>query len=502
MVHFKYSERLTRDPAPEIVELYGKPHIELEQESLQFHLAIHKAHCVMLHEQGILDRDTARQIIDALTELQTLGAKALNLRPELNDLFTNTEVHLIEKLGESVGGRLHTGRSRNDFNLTVARMEARAAILDVMDRLLELQGVLLECAETHVETVMPGYTHISQQAQPVTLGHFLAAFFDVFDRDIQRLGEAYAVVDRSSMGGVALAGTGFPINRRRVSDLLGFSNVVENTIDATGSRDFQLQTLAALGITASSLARLAESLLIWNMGEIGMIDLPDEYCSISSIMPQKKNPVALETVRAEVSLVLGRLASALAILKASPLGNSREVGYTDRLVEETGKEVALIIPIMAGLLRGMRVDREVMFRRAAEGFSTTTELADELVRVWGVPFRKAHRIVGYVVGQIALRGGTARDISAEAIAKACADLYGDVFVLSADLVATSIDPAHNVRMRKTLGGPAPSEVKRMLRDRSSVLSGRRADVANRREVLATASRALESAVASLMLPGG
>jgi len=494
MADFKYSERLAHSSAPEILEFYGRPHLASELAALPVHLDIHKAHAVMLCERGILDVATTRALLAVLTELESRGTEALVLRPELNDLHTNTDVYLVERLGEDIGGRLHTGKSRNDFAYTVARMGGREDLLAVSRALLDLQAALLDIGRAHVDTVLPGYTHISQHAQPITLAHFALAFVDAFDRDLERLSQAYAVVNQCPMGGAALAGTGFPLDRARVAQLLGFSGVVENTIDATGGRDFQLQALAALAILTSTLGRLAESLLLWNIAEVGMIELPDEYCSISSIMPQKKNPVSLEMVRAEVSVVSGRFVTAMSVLKGSTLGEGREVGAVDGLVPETARDLRLLLPMMANVLRGMRVKVGVMRQRAAEGFSTVTELADELVRHTGISFRKAHRIVGAAVAHVIAQGGTPADLTAETIGRAAAELYGAPLVVSAEMVARALNPEENVRVRALVGGPAPREVERMLGIRSTAVGARAANVAEREAHLADARRALNATV--------
>jgi argininosuccinate lyase len=294
----RHEQRLRRDPSPLIQQAYGAPHIAADMANFHHHLAANRAHVVMLVECGIVRRADGAALLRALDDLEARGVESVAIRPELNDLFTCTEVQIVKKLGDEVGGRLHTGRSRNDLFLALERMVDREAINRVAEELLALRDTLLRRAREHADTVFPGYTHHSQQAQPITFGHFLLSHHDALARDLERMESAYKRINCCPLGGAALAGTGFQINRERLAEFLGFDGPVENTADGCGARDFQLELAAALAILGSNLGRLAESLILYTSSEFGYIELADEFASISSIMPQKKNPVSLEIVEA------------------------------------------------------------------------------------------------------------------------------------------------------------------------------------------------------------
>jgi argininosuccinate lyase len=400
----RHEQRLKRDPSPLIQEAYGLPHIFADKNNFPHHIAAHRAHVVMLTECGIIPRPDGVAILRGLDDLEAKGVEAIPIRPELNDLFTCTEVQMVRALGEAVGGRLHTGRSRNDLFMGLERMAVREAIGQVIEAVLTLRQTLLERAREHADTVFPGYTHHSQQAQPITFGHFLLSHHDSVQRDVQRLESAYRRTNLSPLGGAAMAGTGFPINRERVADLLGFESLVENTADASGGRDFQLEVAAALAIVGSNLGRLVESLILYTSSEFGYVELADEFASISSIMPQKKNPVSLEIVEAFGARSVGHLTSLFTILKSSTLGMSRELGYCDGELAALTNDVTWALKICNGAVATVRVYPERALRALVEGQSTTTELADMLVRTRGISFRQAHKIVGKAVGRLVERG--------------------------------------------------------------------------------------------------
>lgn len=467
------------------------------EEELSRDLQLHKAHVVMLAEQGILSADTARAILKELLDLERLGAGAMPLDPGLG-LYLSTEKYLVDRLGPDVAGRMHTARSRNDLAPGNGRLYARDRINRIVEALIELKRALLRRAAEHVETVMPGYTHHSQHAQPITFAHYLLATHDAFSRDILRFEQAYAVVNLSPMGGCALAGTGFPINRERVAGLLGFDGIVENSLDATGHVDFLLQTTAAIAIALSNLGRMSEGIYLWNTAEFGMLELADEYCSVSSIMPQKKNPVALEMIRGESILVASQLNGMMGILKALPPGGGREWNYVDRAFPGCANTAVGVIKTMAGIISTLAVKPDVMARRAAEGFSTVTELADQIVRHAGLPFRQAHHIVALTTLEAVKAGKRATEITAAMIDAAAKDVVGRPLGLREEIVRKALDPLENVRVRDSVGGPAPREVRRMIEARCGILARDQERLEERRRRLAQAAEGLRDAVAAIM----
>ena len=352
----------------------------IQEDKLSFPMQMenHFAHVRMLWEQGILTHKEARAISAALRKLLAAGLDATGRRPGLTDLFSNLEEWLIEELGIEVGGKFHTGRSRNDMNLTIERMYTRKTLLDMCEAVSFLMDTLLRKAEEHKNTIIPGYTHHSQHAQPVTLGHFYLSAFENFARDLERLLAAYDHTNLSPMGGAAIATTGFPINRERVAELLGFDGLLLNSMNATSSLDFAYEAASAMCIFIQNVGRMAESLLLWNMGEVGISRLNLKYCSYSTIMPQKRNPVALETLRYSGEWSYGALSTMFNTMKAYTPGNGREPGFVVSLYYEIAQRVMDSAYLLEGIVRTLEVDRERALDMTRKGFSTMTELADEL----------------------------------------------------------------------------------------------------------------------------
>ena len=335
----------------------------------------HFAHVIMLAEQKIITRQDAAAILKALLKLKEMGPDKIPFRPGLTDLYSNVEEWLIDELGIQVGGRVHTGRSRNDMNSTIERMHARRTILDLCEAITLLLKTLLVMAQEHKETVIPAYTHHSQQAQPITLGHFYTSCFQMFSRDMERLLESYARVNLSTMGGAAVATTSFPVNRERVAELLGFDGFLENSMDATAALDFAYEPACAMAIFANNMGRMTESLLLWNINEVGISRLAAPYCSYSTIMPQKRNPVALETLRYSGEWTYGALMSMLAAMKAYPQGNGREPGFVVSLYYEIVQRMIDSAYLLEGIVRTLEVDKARALQVTADGFSTVTDLA-------------------------------------------------------------------------------------------------------------------------------
>jgi len=492
----RHEQRLKRDPSPVIQQAYGAPHIAADRNNFHHHLAANRAHVVMLVECQIIQQTDGAAILGALDGLEARGVDSVPIRPELNDLFTCTEVQIVKELGDAVGGRLHTGRSRNDLFLALERMADREAINRVVEELLKLQQSLLERAEEHAETVFPGYTHHSQQAQPITLGHFLLSHHDALTRDLQRLESAYTRINCCPLGGAALAGTGFPVDRERLATLLGFDGLVENTADGCGARDFQLELGAALAILGSNLGRVAESLILYTASEFGYVELADEFASISSIMPQKKNPVSLEIVEAFGARSAGHLSSMFAILKSCTLGNGREVAYCDGELAAIASDMTWALKITAGVIATLRVHPERALRGLTKGQSMTTELADMLVRKHGLSFRQAHNVVGKAVATV-LETGAESSISASLVNQVAAELLNVRLSLVDAEVAQALDPKTNVEVRTTRGGPAPGEVRRMIEQRGKCLTQNRTAQSRRLAALHDADQRLRGAAAKI-----
>ncbi len=481
-------ERVKAPPAQVMVDAYYAPSLENALKyTMDAELRIHLAHGLMLVRQGIVARGDMARILALLLELQRVGPAVLAIDYTQEDLYSYVERHLVTKLGAEVGGRLHTGRSRNDLHTTSWRMALRERLLVVAGVLLDLRATVLEMAGAHTETVMPGYTH-SQHAQPITLGYYLLSLGDLLGRDFVRLHAALAQTDRCTLGAGALATTGFPIDRNFTAERLGFAGLAEVAYDGVSVRDDAHEAVAALAILATNLSRLAFDLQNWNTMEYGFIELGDAYASVSSIMPQKKNPQSLEHSKAAAAHVVGDLMTALACSKNTSLSDVNDgVSAVNAPVLEATERTEALLRMLGGVLRTLRVHPETMRRSAEIGFGTATELADVIVRETGLSFRMAHNIVGTVVRRMLAAGKIATDIGAGDLERACRELFGKPLGIAPAAVAEALDPRLNVRVRTVGGGPAPRNVRRMLAQRRRRLDKDRARVASFRARLTRAT---------------
>jgi argininosuccinate lyase len=359
-------------------------------------LLVDLAHVLMLKKQKIIDRDTAKKLISALLVLLDEGIPDEVFADRFEDIHAGIESLLIESVGADAGGRMHMGRSRNDEVATCIRIKLREELLKQMSALIKVREVLVALAALHIDTVMPGFTHL-QHAQPTTLAHHLLAYEQAFSRDFDRLRDTYVRVNLSPLGAAAFASTGYPINREYTASLLGFEGLVTNTMDAVATRDFALETLADLSIMMTTTSRLCEELIIWSTSFVRFVTLDDAFCSTSSIMPQKKNPDTAEIMRAKSGSVFGSFASAVLTVKGLPMSYNRDLQeltpHLWRGVQDTKESLRLLID----MLSSANFDTERMKEEAGKGFSTATDLADMLVRAYDLPFRTAHTIVGRAV---------------------------------------------------------------------------------------------------------
>jgi argininosuccinate lyase len=463
-------ERLKAPPAPEMVEAYFRPNTA-QGLAYQFdhEMDIHLAHGLMLARQDIVPAAAMRPIIGAVLELRERGPGSLAIDDTAEDLYSYFERHLIARLGADIGGRLHTGRSRNDLHTTSWRMALRERVLAVLDGVAAMRRASLALAVAHAETVMPGYTH-SQHAQPITLGYYLLTVAALLERDQRRLLAALETTDQCPLGAGALTTTGFPIDRRFTAERLGFAGVLEIAYDGVSCRDDVHETAAALAILATNLSRLAFDLQAWNTAEYGFIELDDGYSAVSSMMPQKKNPNSLEHAKAAAGMVTGALMAVLSCSKNTSLADvSDGVSAVNEPVLDAAGRCRALLPLLTQVMNTMAV-RPAAMRRAAEiGFGSATELSDLLVREAGLSFRTAHNIVGHVVRGALAAGKTAIEITAADIDQASVGLLGRTLAIAPARIAEALDPVLNVRARTVLGGPAPDNVRAMARDHAARL---------------------------------
>ena len=492
-------ERVREDPSPDIVRYLNAPSFARELvEAFDPQMRIHLAHTVMLARQNIINGQDARGILQALRAINNAGPTGLVINPSLEDLYSHIEGDLIRRIGPDVGGRMHTGRSRNDLGVTTSRMILRSQTLDLLDQLLGFLGVLLDLAETHVRTVMPGLTH-SQHAQVITLGYYFAALADVAGRDLDRLEAAFGRVNRNPLGAAALTTTGFPLDRQLTTELLGFDALVVNGYDAIVSRDDATETAAVVALMMTNISRLAEDIWMWCTLEFGYVELADRYCAVSSIMPQKKNPGVIEKIKALSAEVVGTSMTAFAAVKNvsfSECGDA-QAGANQPLAHAIRCAV-IALDLFQGVLSTMTVNQERLAHLAAIGFATMTELADTIVREKGLSFRMAHNIVGRTVVHLIDEKKSAVELTTDMLDASSHDLFGVPLGLSQESVARALDPWGNIEVRTVTGGPAPDEMARMTGLARESLVAALARQTERRNSIASARARLDTAVGAIV----
>jgi argininosuccinate lyase len=409
-----------------------------------------RAHCRMLMACKIIPAKDGRAILKGLDAVaKEIESGKFEFRAALEDIHMNVEARLTALIGDA-GGRLHTARSRNDQVATDFRLWVRDA-MDGLDQGLErLQGALIARARQHAATLMPGFTHL-QTAQPVTLGHHLLAYVEMFGRDRSRLADARARLNECPLGAAALAGTSFPIDRRATARALGFDRPMANSLDAVSDRDFALEFLSDAAIASSHLSRLAEELVIWSSERFGFVRLSDAFSTGSSIMPQKRNPDGAELVRAKAGRVMGALMTLTVVMKGLPLAYSKDMQEDKEPVFEAADTLALTLDVMSGMIADMSVDADAMAAAADGAYGTATDLADWLVREAGLTFRAAHGVSGRIVRLAENKGVRLDEVSLSEMRKIEPSITQAVFEV--------LGAARSAASRTSLGGTAPKRVR-------------------------------------------
>jgi len=448
------------EPVSELVKRYTAS-VDFDQRLALFDIEGSLAHAAMLHAVGILSAQDLESIRQGMARIRTeIESGEFRWSIDLEDVHLNIEKRLTELVGDA-GKRLHTARSRNDQVATDIRLWMRSTIDQIRALLRALRISLLDVAETNAGTVMPGFTHL-QVAQPVTFGHHLLAYVEMFTRDDERLADCRRRVNRLPLGAAALAGTSYPIDREQVARMLGFEAVCTNSLDAVSDRDFAIEFTACASVLMMHVSRLSEELIIWMSPRVGFIDLPDRFCTGSSIMPQKKNPDVPELARGKTGRVYGSLISLLTLMKAQPLAYNKDNQEDKEPLFDTADTVAETLRIFADMIAGIQVKPERMRAAAAEGFSTATDLADYLVRK-GLPFRDAHEAVALAVRQAAARGVDLSDLSVDEL-RAFSPLIGDD-------VAQALSLEGSLNARNHVGGTAPAQVREAISRHRAALAG-------------------------------
>ncbi|MFB6077840.1 MAG: argininosuccinate lyase [Halarchaeum sp.] len=467
-------ERFAGGPAREFLSSMG-----FDARLFAADLAVDRAHVVMLAEQDVVSEADASAILGALDDVEDAGFDAL---PDGEDVHEAIETAVIERVGPE-GGRMHTARSRNDEVAACLRYEYRAALLDAIETVVEAREALCDVAEAERETVMPGYTHL-QPAQPTTVAHWALSYEAALARDTERLLDAYERTNRSPLGAAAFAGTPFEIDRERTADLLGFDAVLSNSMDAVSSRDFLVEGSAAFAGLATTLAGLAEDVVVF--ANKGLVELDDDYSSTSSIMPQKKNPDTLELVRSVAGDATGGLQALLSTLKGLPRAYNRDLQNASPHAWRVADAVTDAVDVAAGAVATAEWPAEPLEAAAGEGFSTATGVAD-LLAMHGLPFRTAHE----VVATAAERGA-----DVDAVAEAYADVTGDDLTarVAREDVAAALDPTASVESRDSAGGPAPDALAASLAASLERLESDAAVAGERAEALESAAATLSAEV--------
>lgn len=457
--------------------------ISHDNEIKQYVVDITKAHVIILYEKNLIKLEEAKSILSALLKL---GDFELNSSSE--DVHANLEALLIGKIGVELAGNVNLAKSRNDQVSTAIRMALREKIVKVMSELLSLKEVILSKSYEFVDAIMPGYTHL-QHAQPVTLAHYLLAHYDRLDRNFERLLELYKRVNVSPLGSGALATSSFQIDRNEEALLLGFNGILENSIDAVSSRDFALEALFDLSLIMTDLSSIAEEFILWCTSEFSFVQLPDEFVSTSSIMPQKRNPIVAEMIRAKTGSAYGNLFSALTILKALPLSYNLDLQEITPHVWSSCEIVTNSLLVVKEMLSKAKFNTSKMYEAACDGFSTATELSNLLVR-HGVPFRVSHKVVG--------------DFLRSHKDKVSPQHFYNYIKQNLDLNISlqEIENCFNVKKvvesYNLVGGPAPEEVKRAIERRREKLLNQHNEVKNLVDNLLGYKKLLEKKVHELL----
>jgi argininosuccinate lyase len=441
------------EPVAELVQRYTAS-VDFDKRMALVDIQGSLAHAEMLTAQKIISAEDFDAIQKGMAEIRSeIEAGSFVWELALEDVHLNIEARLTKLIGDA-GKRLHTGRSRNDQVATDIRLWLRGAIDEIQTELTALRSGLLSLAEKHADTIMPGFTHL-QVAQPITFGHHVMAYAEMFARDAERLADCRKRVNRLPLGAAALAGTSYPIDRERVAKTLGFDGVCQNSLDAVSDRDFAIEFCAAASLVMTHISRLSEELIIWMNPRIGFVDLPDRFCTGSSIMPQKKNPDVPELARGKTGRVNGNLISLLTLMKGQPLAYNKDNQEDKEPLFDSADTLRDTLRIFADMVPHIQVKADVMRAAALQGFATATDLADYLVKK-GLAFRDAHEAVAHAVKACSNKGCDLADLSLADLRTACN--LGDKANLIGEDAFKVLTLEGSINSRNHVGGTAPEQV--------------------------------------------
>jgi len=482
--------RLSSPPSEQFLRHYHVPGLAREKRQLKDHMAVDLAHTVMLVEQGILARDQGATILKALMEFRDLPPDAFPIDPLRGSFLLQVEAFLSQRIGEDTAGRMHTGRSRIDMGATVRRRYKRGRMLDTMESLLRLQGAVMGQAKRHTRTIMPGYTHM-QHAQPWVFGHYLLSFCTKFREDFQRMVECYARVNLNPLGAVGLSGTSWPLNRSRTTELLGFSGLVENS-KLGREAYYAAEAIAALSYVMCDLNDLATDFHVWSTTEFGLVESDDAYCGTSSIFPQKKNPNSLETIKRAGGAAVTWLATALATYRAEGTGDQAMRGLP--MIDDAFNTTEGMCDLGTGVVETLIVHKDRMRELVANSWSTSSNLADVIVREAGLSFRQTHHVVARLVRICLAEKVLPSQVTSAILNRAAQETIGKDLPMQESALRDALNPDVFVRTRVTVGSVAPNEVDRMLAAEQQGLEQATAWLSAERQRISDAARMLDDAV--------
>lgn len=434
-------------------------------------ILLNKAYGIMLAKEKIIDRKTAKIILEGLDQVGQ-GLKPEDLDGKHEDIYFNVEQALFKRVGVEVGGKLHTGRSRNDIYATMVRMQVRRSLWEILKRVIDFQEILIKKASENVDTIITGYTHM-KPAQPITVAHYYLAASNVLNRDFERLKNAYRGTNISPYGAAALAGTGFPINRQLLCELLGFEKLLTNSLDCVGSRDFLLEVESAFSIMMVNISRIAHDLYIWSTDEFGILELAGEVSLSSSIMPQKKNPDPLEFAEAKAAHSVAAFVSAFTALKNTPFSFCMDLLEALVLYWKTRSQVLQSLGLLLETIKFSTINKERALERAKNNFSTVTALADYLVVKFDISFAQAHDIVGSMVAKVIDEGSGIDGMTGSLLNGISKRVVRKELHVSDKEIQKTLDPYENVQSKKVIGGPGRDSVETMLTQASRYLAAER-----------------------------
>lgn len=483
-------------PAAALSELDSRPSYKRFCSRFLPHVrAVNEAHLVMLCEQKILNREDAGRIMRAIESIDYAAYSGKEYTGEFEDLYFEMEAEIIRR-SDGVGGNLHLGRSRNDMSMTWSRLAMRVHLLSMIEKLIDFQNTIRLFAQEHKDTLYVIHTH-TQHAQPGIFGHYYLGFLDVLDRCIRRFEYAYDATNESPMGAAAATTTGFPISRERVCELLGFDRPIDCSYDAIGNFEHFFTSASAISLCALDMGRTITDMLLWATEEEKMIILADGYSSTSSIMPQKRNPIALEHLRGSLSVTKALADAVTTAFLKSPYGDISDHEDVEDIVDQAFHHLEMCIDLFNAVIATMDVNRKLLRARAYESFSVVTEIADELFRSCGIPFRQAHGFVSYMVRKANQMDFNLKNIDRAFFAEAYREHFGKEFAGDFEPIRACIDPQRFVNTRNISGGAGPEAMDDLLVRAQSKVNANNAWYERKRAALAEHAEELKRAVAEI-----